>query len=157
RTILYRARKGDCSSRQLKPRCTRNVAFRKVPRDVHEDARDATRALMGTPEYSKLPTLLQSARQRQKQTHGRNPSDHSDCCPDWRRVREQRVTPALDCVVQRRDGENNYGQCQQRQQGHGPRCRVHSALAASDGSPRRAAYAWSCGQDVMAITKKRFG
>jgi hypothetical protein len=29
------------------------VTFRKIPRDVHEDARDATRALMGTPEFVK--------------------------------------------------------------------------------------------------------
>jgi hypothetical protein len=29
------------------------MTFRKVPRDVHEDARDATRALMGTPEFAK--------------------------------------------------------------------------------------------------------
>jgi hypothetical protein len=28
-------------------------SFRKIPRDVHEDARDATRALMGTPEFVK--------------------------------------------------------------------------------------------------------
>ena len=28
-------------------------AFRKVPRDVNEDARDATRALMDTPEFAK--------------------------------------------------------------------------------------------------------
>ena len=29
------------------------MTFRKIPRDVHEDARDATRALMGTPEFAK--------------------------------------------------------------------------------------------------------
>ena len=29
------------------------MTFRKIPRDVHEDARDATRALMGTLEFSK--------------------------------------------------------------------------------------------------------
>ena len=53
RTILYRASTRDCSSCLLKPECTPNVTFRKIPRDVHEDARDATRALMGTPEFVK--------------------------------------------------------------------------------------------------------
>ena len=53
RTILYRASTRDCSSCLLKPECTPNVTFRKIPRDVREDARDATRALMGTPEFVK--------------------------------------------------------------------------------------------------------
>ena len=29
------------------------MTFRKIPRDVHEDARDHARALMGTPEFDK--------------------------------------------------------------------------------------------------------
>ena len=29
------------------------MTFRKIPRDVHEDARDQARALMGTPEFAK--------------------------------------------------------------------------------------------------------
>jgi hypothetical protein len=29
------------------------MTFRKIPRDVHEDARDAARALMRTPEFAK--------------------------------------------------------------------------------------------------------
>jgi hypothetical protein len=29
------------------------MTFRKIPRDVHEDARDYARALMGTPEFDK--------------------------------------------------------------------------------------------------------
>ncbi len=53
RTILYRASTRDCGPCPLKPKCTPNVTFRKIPRDVHEDARDATRALMGTPEFAK--------------------------------------------------------------------------------------------------------
>ena len=53
RTILYCASTRDCGSCQLKPQCTPNVTFRKIPRDVHEDARDATRALMGTPEFAR--------------------------------------------------------------------------------------------------------
>jgi IS5 family transposase len=53
RTILYRASMRDCGPCPLKPKCTPNMTFRKIPRDVHEDARDATRALMGTPEFAK--------------------------------------------------------------------------------------------------------
>ncbi len=53
RTILYRASTGDCGPCPLKPKCTPNMTFRKIPRDVHEDARDATRALMDTPEFAK--------------------------------------------------------------------------------------------------------
>jgi hypothetical protein len=53
RTILYRASTRDCGPCPLKPKCTPIMTFRKIPRDVHEDARDATRALMGTPEFAK--------------------------------------------------------------------------------------------------------
>jgi transposase len=53
RTILYRASTRDCGSCPLKPKCTPNMTFRKIPRDVHEDARDAARELMGTSEFDK--------------------------------------------------------------------------------------------------------
>jgi transposase len=53
RTILYRASKLDCGPCLLKSKCCPNVPERKVPRDVHEDARDHARALMGTPEFEK--------------------------------------------------------------------------------------------------------
>ena len=53
RTILYRASTRDCGSCQLKPKCTPNMTFRKIPRDVHEDARDTARELMGTSEFGK--------------------------------------------------------------------------------------------------------
>ena len=53
RTILYRASAHDCSRCPIKLRCTPNMAFRKIPRDVHEDARDQARALTMTPEFAK--------------------------------------------------------------------------------------------------------
>jgi hypothetical protein len=53
RTILYRASTRDCGSCHLKPKCTPNMTFRKIPRDVHEDARDVARAWMGKPEFDK--------------------------------------------------------------------------------------------------------
>jgi transposase len=42
-----------CGSCSIKSKCTPNMTFRKIPRDVHEDARDHARALMGTPEFDK--------------------------------------------------------------------------------------------------------
>jgi transposase len=53
RTILYRASTRDCGACPIKPQCTPNMTFRKIPRDVHEAARDQARALMGTPEFDK--------------------------------------------------------------------------------------------------------
>lgn len=53
RTILYRASTRDCGPCPLKPRCCPKLTWRKVPRDVNEEARDHARALMGTPEFEK--------------------------------------------------------------------------------------------------------
>ena len=53
RTILYRASKFDCDPCPLKPKCCPNVAWRKVPRDVNEEARDHARALINTPKFEK--------------------------------------------------------------------------------------------------------
>jgi transposase len=53
RTILYRASKFACDSCPLKPNCCPNMPWRKVPRDVNEEARDVARALMGTPEFER--------------------------------------------------------------------------------------------------------
>jgi transposase len=53
RTILYRASKRDCDHCHLKAKCCPNMPWRKVPRDVDEEARDLARALMGTPEFER--------------------------------------------------------------------------------------------------------
>ena len=53
RTILYRASKLDCDPCPLKPKCCPNMPWRKVPRDVNEEARDHARALMTMPEFEK--------------------------------------------------------------------------------------------------------
>ena len=53
RTLLYRASKLDCGPCLLKSKCCPNAPERKVPRDVHEEARDHARALMGTPEFER--------------------------------------------------------------------------------------------------------
>jgi transposase len=51
--LRYCASKLDCDVCPLKPRCCPNTPSRKVTRDVHEDARDDARALVGTPEFVK--------------------------------------------------------------------------------------------------------
>ena len=51
--LRYYASKLDCDACPLKPRCCPNTPARKVTRDVHEDARDDARALVGTPEFVK--------------------------------------------------------------------------------------------------------
>jgi transposase len=53
RTLLYRASKLDCDVCPLKVRCCPNQLARKIPRDVHEDARDAARRLMRTKAFLK--------------------------------------------------------------------------------------------------------
>ncbi len=51
KTRLYRSSKLDCDTCRLKPRCCPTTPFRKIPRDVKEDARDLARALMATDAY----------------------------------------------------------------------------------------------------------
>ena len=57
---LYRASQSDCEACALKARCCPGQLRRKVPRSVHEAARDVARGLAGTPDY------LQSRRERKK-------------------------------------------------------------------------------------------
>ena len=49
-TRLYRATRKDCAACDLKPLCRPNMAARKIPRDVDEDAREVARAQVRTPE-----------------------------------------------------------------------------------------------------------
>jgi transposase len=51
--LRYLASKRDCDACPLKPQCCPRMLFRKVTRDINEDARDLARALMGTPEFDK--------------------------------------------------------------------------------------------------------
>ena len=51
--LRYLASKRDCDACPLKPRCCPKMLFRKVTRDINEDARDLARASMGTPEFDK--------------------------------------------------------------------------------------------------------
>src|SRR3979409_672368 len=44
-TLLYRASKANCDACALKPRCCPKEAARKVPRSIHEGARDMARAI----------------------------------------------------------------------------------------------------------------
>jgi transposase len=51
--LRYLASKRDCDACPLKPRCCPRMLFRKVTRDINEDARDLARALMGTPGFDR--------------------------------------------------------------------------------------------------------
>ena len=59
-TLIYRASKLDCAGCELKPSCCPNEPQRKVPRSIHEGARDLARDL------SKTDAWLISRRQRKK-------------------------------------------------------------------------------------------
>ena len=59
-TRLYRASKLDCDTCKLKAQCCPNAVARKIPRDLHEDARDMARAHAATPEY------VEACRRRKK-------------------------------------------------------------------------------------------
>src|SRR5438105_3068431 len=48
RTLLYRASKLDCDVCLLKAKCCPKEPARKIPRDLHEDARDVARRKMNT-------------------------------------------------------------------------------------------------------------
>lgn len=50
-TLLYRASKVDCARCHLKPRCCPKAPARKIPRDIHEAARDRARSLARTPAF----------------------------------------------------------------------------------------------------------
>jgi transposase len=51
--LRYLASKLDCDACPLKSQCCPRMLFRKVTRDINEDARDLARALMDTPEFDR--------------------------------------------------------------------------------------------------------
>jgi len=59
-TLLYLARKHDCDGCELKALCCPKVPFRKIPRDIHEHARDVARSFVGTEAFER------SRRERKK-------------------------------------------------------------------------------------------
>src|SRR4029434_7942596 len=58
--MRYRASKLDCGSCSLKPQCCPNAPARKIPRSIHEGARDMARDLSLTDAY------VTSRRERKK-------------------------------------------------------------------------------------------
>jgi hypothetical protein len=60
KTLLYRTSKLDCDVCPLKPQCCPKEPSRKIPRDIHEHARDVARSFAGTEGFE------QSQRQRKK-------------------------------------------------------------------------------------------
>ena len=59
-TLLYRASKYDCDVCPMKPRCAPNAPARKIPRSIHEGARDMARDIAKTDAY------VTSRRERKK-------------------------------------------------------------------------------------------
>ena len=53
RTLLYRASKRDCDACPLRAKCCTRKEARKIPRDLHEDARDVARRKMGTKAFAR--------------------------------------------------------------------------------------------------------
>jgi transposase len=53
RTLLYRASKPDCDVCPFKAKCCPKEPARKIPRDLHEDARDVARRKMDTKAFLK--------------------------------------------------------------------------------------------------------
>ena len=51
--LRYRASKSDCDVCAFKMRCCPSTPMRYVPRDLHEDARDAARALAKTEAFER--------------------------------------------------------------------------------------------------------
>src|SRR5271165_2998061 len=51
KTLLYRASKLDCDGCPLKPQCCPKEPSRKIPRDIHERARDVARSFAGTEGF----------------------------------------------------------------------------------------------------------
>ena len=51
KTLLYRASKLDCDVCPLKPQCCPKEPSRKIPRDIHEHARDVARSFAGTDGF----------------------------------------------------------------------------------------------------------
>ena len=52
-TLLYRGSTLDCGTCQFKARCCPNTPARKIPRSLHEGARDLARSLAGTPAFER--------------------------------------------------------------------------------------------------------
>lgn len=50
--MRYRARTADCTACPLKPRCCPNQPQRKIPRSIHEGARQMARDITATDEYA---------------------------------------------------------------------------------------------------------
>ena len=53
RTLLYRGSKRDCDACPIRAKCYTTAAARKIPRDIHEDARDIARGKMKTKAFTR--------------------------------------------------------------------------------------------------------
>lgn len=108
-TLLYRASKADCDACALKQHCCPNTPARKVPRSIHERARDMARAIAKTWEgrmsrrlrkkvemlFAHLKRILRLDRQRLRQMvpttslSSQQPPRTFGNWPNWSQCRSQ--------------------------------------------------------------------
>ena len=109
-----RASKLDCDVCELKAQCCPNAVARKIPRDLHEDARDVARALAATPEYeaacrlrkkdemlfTHLKRILRLARLRLRGPNGaRDEFLLADTAQNLRRLARLRPSGGLEAAI----------------------------------------------------------
>jgi hypothetical protein len=93
-TRIYRASQRDCGACALKESCCPGQPRRKIPRSIHEAARDVVRRLAGTPEYR------QSRRKRKNRDAVRPSQAHPQTQPAaivWPQRRKRRVRARSHC------------------------------------------------------------
>lgn len=60
KTIIYRAKKSDCETCQIRASCTKGKDARKIARSIYEESRNVARTICKSPEY------IQSQKDRKK-------------------------------------------------------------------------------------------
>jgi hypothetical protein len=99
-TLLYRASKADCDACALRPRCCPNTPARKVPRSIHEKARDMARIIAKFWE-GRASRRLNAVRSPQTYSQARpTATTRAKWCP-------RRVPPRSNCSKPSEAGETD--------------------------------------------------
>ena len=78
-TLMYRASKYDCDPCTLKPRCSPNAPARKIPRSIHEGARNMARDIAKDRCLSDLTTRTEEDRDAVRPPNASCSSVDCDC------------------------------------------------------------------------------
>jgi adenine-specific DNA glycosylase len=76
--LLYRASKHDCDVCPIRTKCCTTAQARKIPRDLHEDARDIARRQMRTKAFARSKD--ERKRVEMRFTHLKTPTMASSAC-----------------------------------------------------------------------------